>query len=34
MTIQTKEGKYTPQFDEVWHSEKRYREIERKLMYK
>lgn len=27
----TKEGKYTPQTDETWHSDYRYRELERKL---
>jgi hypothetical protein len=32
--VQTKDGKYTPQFDETWHSDKRYREVERMLMYK
>ena len=29
--IQTKEGIYTVQLDETWHSDKRYRDIERKL---
>ena len=29
--IQTKEGIYTAQLEEIWHSDKRYREIERKL---
>jgi hypothetical protein len=29
--VQTKEGVYTPATDEVWHSDKRYRELERKL---
>lgn len=27
----TKEGRYTPQTDETWHSDYRYRELERKL---
>lgn len=27
--VETKEGVYTPQTDEVWHSDKRYRELER-----
>jgi hypothetical protein len=27
--VETKEGIYTPQTDEVWHSDKRYRELER-----
>lgn len=27
--IQTKEGIYTSQTEEVWHSDKRYRELER-----
>lgn len=30
--INTKDGVYTPQKDEVWHSDKRYRDIERKLL--
>lgn len=30
-TIQTKEGKYTPQTEETWHSDKRYRELEREI---
>ena len=28
--VNTKEGKYTAQTDEVWHSDKRYRDLERK----
>lgn len=28
--VQTTEGVYTAQTDEVWHSDKRYRELERK----
>lgn len=28
--IETKEGFYTPQTEEVWHSDKRFRELERK----
>lgn len=28
-TIETKEGFYTPQTDEVWHSDSRYRKLER-----
>ena len=31
--IQTKEGVYTPETDEVWHSDKRYRDLERKLFF-
>ena len=31
--IQTKEGQYTPQTEEIWHSDKRYRDLERKLYY-
>lgn len=27
--IETKEGFYTPQIEEVWHSDKRFRELER-----
>jgi|LakMenE01Jun11ns_1017448.scaffolds.fasta_scaffold9055735_2 hypothetical protein len=27
--IETKEGFYTPQSEEVWHSDKRFRELER-----
>jgi hypothetical protein len=30
--IQAKEGIYTPQTDETWHSDKRFRELERKLI--
>lgn len=29
--VVTKEGKYTPQTDETWHSDYRYRALERKL---
>jgi hypothetical protein len=29
--IQTEEGVYTPQTDEVWHSDVRYRKLEREL---
>jgi len=29
--IQTKEGVYTPQIDEVWHSDARFRKLEREL---
>tara|TARA_Y100000114_G_scaffold151541_1_gene168422 strand:+ start:14922 stop:15143 length:222 start_codon:yes stop_codon:yes gene_type:complete len=28
-SIQTADGVYTPQFDEIWHSDKRFRELER-----
>lgn len=28
--IETKEGFYTPQTEEVWHSDKRFRELERR----
>lgn len=31
--ITTKEGIYTPQTDEVWHSDARYRKLERDLLY-
>jgi hypothetical protein len=31
--IQTVDGIYTPQIDEVWHSDKRFRELERTLYY-
>lgn len=31
--VQTKEGVYTPETDEVWHSDKRYRALERKLFF-
>jgi len=31
--IQTVDGIYTPQVDEVWHSDKRFRELERTLYY-
>jgi len=33
VTVQTKEGQYTPQKEEIWHSDKRYRDLERKLYY-
>ena len=29
--IQTKDGVYTPQTDEVWHSDARYRRLEREI---
>jgi len=29
--IQTEEGVYTPQTDEVWHSDARFRKLEREL---
>lgn len=29
--VVTKEGRYTPQMDETWHSDYRYRALERKL---
>ena len=28
-SIQTADGVYTPQLDEIWHSDKRFRELER-----
>jgi hypothetical protein len=31
--VQTKEGVYTPETDETWHSDKRYRELERQLFF-
>jgi len=31
--IQTVDGIYSPQQDEVWHSDKRFRELERTLYY-
>ncbi len=31
--VQTKEGIYTPETDETWHSDKRYRELERQLFF-
>lgn len=30
-TIQTSDGLYTPQTDEVWHSDTRFRKLERQL---
>lgn len=30
-SIQTKEGIYTPQKEETWHSDKRFRELEREI---
>lgn len=32
--IQTKDGIYTPETNEVWHSDKRFRLLERELYYK
>jgi len=32
--IQTEEGVYTPQTNEVWHSDARYRKLERELYNK
>lgn len=32
--VQTKEGIYTPETDEVWHSDKRFRLLERELYRK
>ena len=32
--IQSKEGVYTPQTDEVWHSDARFRKLERELYFK
>jgi hypothetical protein len=32
--ISTKEGVYVAEKDEVWHSDRRYREIEMRLSYK
>ena len=32
-SIQTKDGIYTPQTDEVWHSDARYRSLEREVYY-
>jgi len=31
--IQTRDGVYTPQTDEVWHSDARYRRLERELYH-
>ena len=31
--IQSKEGIYTPQTDEVWHSDARFRKLERTLYF-
>ena len=33
-TIATKEGNYTPTTDEIWHSDRRYRELEEKVLFK
>jgi hypothetical protein len=33
-SIQTKDGIYTPETDEVWHSDKRFRILERGLYNK
>ena len=32
--IETKDGIYTPQTDEVWHSDARYRRLEREIYSK
>ena len=32
--VQTEEGVYNVQQDEIWHSDKRYRDLERKLFAK
>ena len=32
-SVSTKDGIYTPQKDEVWHSDARYRELEREVFY-
>jgi len=32
--IQSKKGIYTPQTDEVWHSDARFRKLERQLYFK
>ena len=32
--VLTKTGIYIPQVDEIWHSQKRYQELERDLYYK
>jgi hypothetical protein len=32
--IQSKNGVYTPQTDEVWHSDARFRKLERQLYFK
>tara|TARA_R110000765_G_scaffold272951_1_gene371644 strand:+ start:607 stop:723 length:117 start_codon:yes stop_codon:yes gene_type:complete len=34
MIIQSKEGIYTPQTDEIWHSDKRFRKLERQLYFR
>lgn len=31
--VQTHDGIYTPQTNEVWHSDKRYRELERNIYF-
>ena len=31
LPIQTRDGIYTPQTDEIWHSDKRYRILEREI---
>jgi hypothetical protein len=32
--IRTVDGVYTPQTNEIWHSDKRYRELERKVYFR
>lgn len=32
--VTTKDGVYTPRTDEIWHSDKRFRLLEREIYYK
>jgi hypothetical protein len=32
ISIESKEGLYTPQTDEIWHSDARYRRLEREIL--
>jgi hypothetical protein len=32
--VETADGNYVAQFDEVWHSDKRFRDLERIFLYK
>ena len=32
--VQTADGNYVAQSDEVWHSDKRFRDLEREILYK
>jgi hypothetical protein len=33
LTVQTVDGYYTPQQDEIWHSDTRFRKLERQIYF-